>query len=101
MGSVWRCLRHLRWMAGPAALLAGLTAHGLLALVLLAALVVILAVLAGGMLRWIISSSDRSDVVIRMILALRGNGGSLTQEHSADSTRPDQAKRRPGWRRKC
>jgi hypothetical protein len=89
MGSVWRCLKHLRWMAGPAAVFAGLTAHGLFALVVLAVLVVVLVVLACGMLRWIISSGDRSDVVIRMILALRGDGGSLAHEHSPGSARPD------------
>jgi hypothetical protein len=99
MGSVWRCLKHLRWLAGPA--VAGLLAHGLLALAVIAALIVVLAVLVRGMLRWIISSGDRSDVVIRMILALRGDGGSLTQKHSAGSARPDPAKARPAWRRKC
>ena len=103
MDSVWRCLKHVRWLAGPTAVLAGLTAHGLLALVVLAVLgvVLVLAVLARGMLRWIISSGDRSDVVIRMILALRGDGGSLTQKHSAGNARPDPAKARPAWRRKC
>ena len=101
MGSVWLCLKYAG-MAGSA-VLAGLTAHELLALLVLAALVavLVLAILARGMLRWIISSGDRSDIVIRMILALRGDGGSLTQEHSAGISRPDQAKGRPVWRRKC
>jgi hypothetical protein len=96
MGSVWRCLKHVRWVAGSR--LAGLTAHALLApailaLVILAALVVVLAVL---MLRWIISSDDRSARVIRMILALRGGGGSLTKGHSALSSPENVAK--PWWR---
>jgi hypothetical protein len=101
MGSVWRCLKYMG-MAGSA-VVAGLTAHELLALVVLAVLVavLVLAVLVRGMLRWIISSGDRSDVVIRMILALRGDGGSLTQEHSAGSAQPDQPKGRLAWRRKC
>ena len=70
MGSIWRCLKHLRWLAGPA--VAGLLTHGLLALVVLAALLVVLAVLARGMLRWTISSRARSENVIGIILAWRG-----------------------------
>lgn len=88
-------------MAGSA-VLAGLTAHELLALVVLAALVVVLvvAVLAREMLRWIISSEVYTDRMIRMIRASRGDDGSLIHEHSAGSTPPDQAKGRPSWRRK-
>jgi hypothetical protein len=103
MGSVWRCLKYV-WMAG-AAVLAELTAHELLALVLAAlAVVLVLAVLARGMLRWIISSAVYSDRMIQMIRALRGDGGSLTQEHSAlsspQSPAPSPTKRQKLWRRK-
>jgi hypothetical protein len=77
MGFVW--LKRVRWMAGPVALLAGLTAHGVVALIVFGVLFVVLAVLGRGMLRWIISSDDHSDRLIRLILASRGDGRSLAQ----------------------
>ena len=72
MGSIWRCLKQVRWLAGPAAVLAGLTAHGLLALVVLAALVVVLAVLARGTLLRVLSSEDLTDRGTKIIQAWRG-----------------------------
>ena len=78
MSFVLRCLKRVsRWVAGPAALLAWLSMHGLTALVVVAALVVVLAVLGLGLFRWIIDSGTRSDRVNRMILALRGDARSL------------------------
>ncbi len=66
-------LKHvIRWMAGSAALLAGLRTHGLTALIVLAILMVVFAVLGRGMIRWIIDNGDRSDRVTRMISAWRG-----------------------------
>jgi hypothetical protein len=72
MSLVLRSLKRVgRWAAGPAALLAGLSAHGLPGLIVLACLVVVLAVLSRGMIRWIIASGARSDRVTRMIVAWR------------------------------
>ena len=66
-------LKHVsRWVAGSAALLAGLSTHGFTALIVLAILMVVFAVLGRGMIRWIIDSGDRSDRVTRMISAWRG-----------------------------
>jgi hypothetical protein len=96
MGFVLRYLKRVRrWAAGPAALLAGFSAHGLTALVVLAALVVVLAVLGRGMLRWTISSGARSDRMIRMILALRGDGRSPAESPSALSSPGPRQHRQP------
>jgi hypothetical protein len=61
-----------RWVIGLGTMIAGLTAHGLAALFVLTILVLVLAVLGRGMMRWIISSEERSDRVVRMMLAWRG-----------------------------
>jgi len=60
------------WVIGLGPVIAGLTERGLAALVVLAVLVLLLAVLGRGMMRWIIGSETRSDRVIRMMLAWRG-----------------------------
>lgn len=86
MSLVLRCLKRMVWIAGSAGLVASLSSHGLLALVVLAVLVVVLALLGRAMLRWTISSGPRSDRMIRMILALRGDGRSLPQGHAALSS---------------
>ncbi len=66
-------LKHVsRWVAGSVALLAGLSTHGLTALIVVAILIVVFAVLGRGMIRWIIDSGDRSDRVTGMISAWRG-----------------------------
>jgi hypothetical protein len=89
MGSVLHSLKRVgRWAAGSAAVLAGLCAHGLTALIVLAALAVVLALALAvvgrrGTLRWILDSADRSDRMNRMILAVRGDARCLTQGASA------------------
>ena len=84
-------------MAGllPAALLVRLGTHGLAAMIIfavlvvvLAGLVVVLAFLGRGMLRWIIDSSERSDRVNRMMLARQGDARCLKPGTSAPSS-PD------------
>ncbi len=72
-----------QWVAGPAALLAALSTHGFVALIVLAVLVVVLAV-------WIIGSDARTARVTRMILALRGNARSL----GPAATSPPSSRRR-------
>lgn len=56
MKNVLKCAG--RW-AGLAALLAGLSLHGLAAILVLGGVVVVLAVLGHGIIRWIIDSDDR------------------------------------------
>lgn len=95
MSFVLRCLKRVsRWVAGPAALLAWLSMHGLTALVVVAALVVVLAVLGLGLFRWIIDSGTRSDRVNRMILALRGDARSLAPGPSASPSPTSRRHRR-------
>ena len=80
-------LKHVsRWLAGPAALLAWLSTHGPAELIVLAILVVILAVLTCGMIRWIIDNGDRSDRVTRMISAWRGGARCPAPGPSATSS---------------
>ena len=64
-----------RWVAGAAALLTGVSTHGL-GVIVLAGLVIVLAVFGRGMIRWIIDSGERSDRVTRMITAWRGDAMS-------------------------
>jgi hypothetical protein len=72
-GTVKNALKHMsRWVAGSAALLAGLSMHEFAALIVVAILLVVFAILGRGMIRWIIDSGDRSDRVTRMISAWRG-----------------------------
>ncbi len=69
-------MRHVRrWLAGSAALLAGLSTHGLAALIVFAILVVIVVVILAVLVRWIIDNGDRSDRVTRMISAWHGGTG--------------------------
>lgn len=65
-----------RWavglVVGLGSVTAGLSAHGLAVLLVLVLFVLVLAILGRGEFRWIISSEERSDRVIRMISAWRG-----------------------------
>ena len=67
-----------RWAIGLGSMIAGLTAHGLVMLLVLAVLVLVLAVLGLRMMRWVISSEERSSRIVRMISAWRGNMQSPT-----------------------
>lgn len=107
MGFVLRCLKRVSgWVAGSAALLAGLSTHGLTALVILGGLavvlgvmVVILAVLGCGLFRWIIGDGARSDRVNRLLLAKRGDAGCLKASSPASSSPASRRNRRRAWRR--
>lgn len=59
-------------MIGLSPLIAGLTTHGLAVLLVLAVLVLVLTILGREMIRWILSSEERSDRVVRMMSAWRG-----------------------------
>jgi hypothetical protein len=81
-----------RWVAGAAALFAGLSTHGL-GLIVLGGLAIFLALLGRGMIRWIIDSGDRSDRVTRMISAWRVGASALAPgppAASSPATSPDQ-----------
>jgi hypothetical protein len=80
-GLVLRCLKRTgQWLAGSAAVLAVVGLHGPAAPVVAGVLAIVLAVLAYRMLRWTLASSARSDRLIRMILALRGDARSLPHD---------------------
>lgn len=103
MGFVLRCLKRVGgWVAGSAALFAGLSTHGLTALVILASLVVVLgvivvllAVLGCGLFRWVIEDDDRSDRVNRLLLARQGDSRYLRPSRPAPSS-PASRQNRPG-----
>jgi hypothetical protein len=95
-GTVKTALKHTgQAVAGvlPAALLVRLGTHGVAAMIVFAVLVivlggvvVVLAFLGRGMLRWIIDSGERSDRVSRMLLARRGDARCLKPGTSASSS---------------
>jgi hypothetical protein len=60
----------------------------------LAAVVVFVAVLVLGAACWVVSSPDRSDRVIRMMLAMRGNARCLASASSASSVPASRPRRR-------
>ena len=88
-------MKHVgRWAAGPAAYIAGLITHGIVALIIVAVVVVFLAYLGRGMIRWILESKARSDRATQMISAWRGNAKSLTPRSSSVSRTPSPQRRR-------
>lgn len=73
-----------RWLAGPAAVLAGLSTHGLGA-------VIVLALLAA----WIIGSDARAARLTRIISAWRGDAGALSSDASSAASAAAQTAGRP------
>jgi hypothetical protein len=72
-GAVKSVVKRLsRWVAGPAALIAGLSMHGLVAVIILTLLVA-----------WIIGSDARATRVARIISACRGDARPLAPDFSS------------------